>query len=79
MFKEILQGQAVINQKLDHIIESQRIQQSTNSRNTTKEDSFSRKFSVLFPMTNINDILKVEDSLHDNEFYQYLVSLFYNI
>lgn len=79
MFKEILKGQAVINRKLDQIIESQTIQQSINSKNTKKEDLFSRKFSVLFPIANIHDALKVEDSLNDKEFYQYLVSLFYNI
>jgi len=66
--------------KLDQIIESQttitmnHTNFSENIVNTGK--SFSKKFKDMLPMTNNTEILDVENSLNDHDFYQYVVRSF---
>lgn len=80
MFKEILKGQTIILQKLSQIMESQinMSMEHSNSPNTNVinngNNSFSRKFKDMFPTTNNKEILNVEDSLNDHDFYHYVVS-----
>jgi len=75
--KEILKGQTIILQKLDQIMESQisiTMEHTNSSNNILSTDNlFSKKFKDMFPMTNNNEILKVENSLNDHDFYQYVV------
>lgn len=81
MLRELLKGQTIIMQKLDQIMESQ-ISITMEHRNSSNDilntdNMFSRKFKDMFPMTNNDEILKVENSLNDHDFYQYVVRSFY--
>ncbi|KAL5239466.1 hypothetical protein ACI65C_006876 [Semiaphis heraclei] len=76
ILRELLKGKTIIMQKLDQIMESQ-ISITMEHRNSSNDilntdNMFSRKFKDMFPMTNNDEILKVENSFNDHDFYQYV-------